>query len=395
MKTKTIAIIGISVLVIAAIISTIVYKRAQNREYERYQRCVVLHETKKYPEAVELLNDFLKDYPKSQYANEVLYRLADANQNTDDYVNAEKAWKKLIQTTELSPELKVEAQFRKGLCQEKLGNTDEAIESYKTVTNLNTVSKDYVPSAWYRLGILYEKNDSKQDAVYAYKQLLENYPKHESVNSAAKKLGDWNLDYFLEQNTIIYHVKSGDRIQTIARRYNTVPELIKKINGLRSDMIRLGQTLRIPKVDFDIEVSLDGRVLKLKSDGKVIKQYPVGIGDRQHPTPKGTFKIVNKLVNPEWRSPEGRIVPPNAPDNELGTRWMGIANRKIHQVAGYGIHGTIEPETIGKAESQGCVRMHNRDVEELFDLVKRGTEVVIKEEIEAEKWYIPNFSKES
>lgn len=394
MKTKTTAILIISILIVATIVGVVIYKRIEAKRYERYQRCVALHESGQYPKAIELLNDFLEDYPESEYATDALYRLADANQKTDDYANAEKAWKKLIEKPKLSSERKVEAYYKKGVCQEKLGTTDAAIESYEAVTNLHTESKDYVPSAWYHLGSLYESKSLKNDAAEAYRKLVENYPEHKSTGKAAEKLGDWNLDYFLDQHTVIYHVKSGDRIQTIAREHNTVPALIKKVNRLQSDMIRLGQTLRIPQeVDFNIEISLKRKVLNLKSNGKIIKQYPVCVGDEDHPTPRGAFKIVNKLVNPEWRSPDGRIVPPNAPDNELGIRWMGIANEEVHQVAGYGIHGTIEPELIGEARSKGCVRMFNKDVEKLFDLVKRGTKVVIKDRVESEKWYAPNFAK--
>ena len=394
MKNKTIAILAVSISIVAAIVAVVVYKRIRAQEYDQYQRCVALYESEQYPKAIELLNEFLEKYPENEYSADALYRLAKANQKTNDYANAEKAWKKLIDKPHLSQKRKAEAHYKKGLCQEDLGKIDAAIESYKAVTSLHIASKDYVPSAWYRLGRLYEEKDSKADAAYAYQKLVENYPEHKSTQTAAEKLGDWNLDHFLDENTIIYHVKSGDRIQTIARRYNTVPELIKKMNGLKSDMIRLGQTLRIPQeVDFNIEIGLKRKVLNLKHDGKIIKQYPVCVGDKDHPTPGGVFKIVNKLVNPEWRSPDGRIVPPNAPDNELGTRWIGIANEEIRQIAGYGIHGTIEPESIGKACSRGCVRMYNKDVEELFDLVRRGTQVVIRDEIESEEWYVPNFAK--
>ena len=397
MKNKKIVIIVIIVIstsLVAAIVTGVVYKKSKALEYKRYQRCVALYESKQYSQAIEPLNDFFDKYPESRYAMDVLYRLAQANQKTNDYANAEKAWQKLIDRPNLSQERKAEAHYEKGFCQENLGNINAAIESYKTVTRLHIVSEDYVPSAWYRLGILYEKEDSKADAVYAYKKLVENYPEHKYTQIAVDKLGSWNLEHFLNENTILYYVKSGDKIQTIARQHNSIPELIKKLNGLKSDMIGLGQTLRIPQVDFNIDIAFNEKILNLKHDGEIIKQYPICIGDKDHPTPKGVFKIINKLINPEWRSPDdGRIVPPNAPDNELGTRWMGIANEEVSRVTGYGIHGTIEPESIGKALSRGCVRMYNKDVEELFDLVKRGTKVSIRNEIESEGWYAPNFAK--
>ena len=65
------------------------------------------------------------------------------------------------------------------------------------------------------------------------------------------------------------------------------------------------------------------------------------------------------------------VIPADSPDNILGSRWMGF------DLPGYGIHGTTEPESIGKSCTQGCVRMLNSEVEELYDIVPVGTEVTI------------------
>ena len=84
----------------------------------------------------------------------------------------------------------------------------------------------------------------------------------------------------------------------------------------------------------------------------------------------GTFKIITRIPNPVWYT-QGAVVPTDSPENVLGSRWMGIDKK------GYGIHGTIDPEAIGKQATAGCVRMTNRDAEELFDIVPVGTEVTI------------------
>ena len=88
------------------------------------------------------------------------------------------------------------------------------------------------------------------------------------------------------------------------------------------------------------------------------------------PSPVGTFKVVNRIPNPVWYT-QGAVVPPESPENVLGTRWLGIDKQ------GYGIHGTTEPEAVGKQVTAGCVRMRNPDVEELFDIIPVGTEVTI------------------
>ena len=66
-------------------------------------------------------------------------------------------------------------------------------------------------------------------------------------------------------------------------------------------------------------------------------------------------------------------IPPGDPRNELGTRWIGFEPTN----GSYGIHGTIAPESIGKAVGNGCVRMLNEDVEELYDLVVAETPVEV------------------
>lgn len=81
---------------------------------------------------------------------------------------------------------------------------------------------------------------------------------------------------------------------------------------------------------------------------------------------------MQKVVNPTWYPSEGGIVPPDDPRNPLGTRWIGIGGS-------YGIHGTRDPDSIGKAESRGCIRMRNRDVEELYDmLIEEHSRVLIR-----------------
>jgi hypothetical protein len=78
------------------------------------------------------------------------------------------------------------------------------------------------------------------------------------------------------------------------------------------------------------------------------------------------------VANPTY-SHAGKIVGPG-PANPVGTRWMSLGYK------GYGWHGTNRPESIGRAASHGCIRMRNRDVEELFDLVRVGDEVDLIEE---------------
>ena len=136
-----------------------------------------------------------------------------------------------------------------------------------------------------------------------------------------------------------------------------------------SDTIRIGQRLRIWKGVFSIFVDKSQNILILKSDDEVVKVYSVATG-KNNITPVGDLKIIDKLVNPVWFK-SGAIVPPESPDNILGTRWMGF------NIPGYGIHGTTDPSSIGQQLTAGCVRMRNEEVEELYSLLPMGTQVTI------------------
>jgi lipoprotein-anchoring transpeptidase ErfK/SrfK len=116
-----------------------------------------------------------------------------------------------------------------------------------------------------------------------------------------------------------------------------------------------------------IVVSLEDHKLALVEDGKVVKVYPVAVGKPSTPSPVGTFTIQRRVMNPTY-SHDGRTVPPG-PHNPVGSRWMGLS---IH---GYGIHGTNEPNSIGKAASHGCIRMAKADLEELYPQVSVGDTV--------------------
>ena len=174
-------------------------------------------------------------------------------------------------------------------------------------------------------------------------------------------------------------VQAGESLERIARKYKTTVELISKSNLLKTDVIRPGDRLRVFKGVFDIAVSKTNNDLILSADGRFIKRYRVGTG-QYGKTPVGTFVIVDKIMDPPWWRPDGKVIPFGDKENVLGTRWMSIsAAEGTEQAAGYGIHGTWEEDTIGRQASAGCIRMLNAEVEELFTLVPAGTRVTITE----------------
>jgi len=116
-----------------------------------------------------------------------------------------------------------------------------------------------------------------------------------------------------------------------------------------------------------IVVSIPDRKLALLEDGHVVKLYSVAVGAPESPSPSGEFQIVRRLENPTYFRP-GVVIGPGA-SNPLGTRWMGLS------VKGFGIHGTNRPGSVGRNASHGCVRLRNRDMEDLFARARVGDHV--------------------
>jgi lipoprotein-anchoring transpeptidase ErfK/SrfK len=116
-----------------------------------------------------------------------------------------------------------------------------------------------------------------------------------------------------------------------------------------------------------IVVSIADRKLALIEGERTVRIFETAVGAPKSPSPTGIFQIVNSIADPTWYT-KGKIVPPGK-CNPLGTRWLGLS------VKGYGIHGTNRPDSIGHNASHGCIRMRNREVEELFKMVAVGDQV--------------------
>ncbi len=124
-----------------------------------------------------------------------------------------------------------------------------------------------------------------------------------------------------------------------------------------------------------VVVNLPGHTLRVYEHGILKREFPVAIGATSAPTPVGITTVKNRVENPVYYPPNwGELglepVPPG-PDNPVGSVWIGL------EWPGYGIHGTNAPSSIGRTVSLGCIRMHNRHVEELYTIVRVGTPVEI------------------
>ena len=220
----------------------------------------------------------------------------------------------------------------------------------------------------------FKKSKELVKAKDAYRKILADYPEAENISSVQKELEQINMELIFSNRavpgkTTIHEVVSGDTLGKLAKKYGTTIELIKKSNNLKSDVIRVGQRLRIWTGMFNVYIDKSQNILILKDGNEVIKVYDVSTGTNNS-TPVGEFTITSKLVDPVWFN-RGVVVPPDSPANVLGSRWLGF------DIPGYGIHGTVEPDAIGQQVTAGCVRMRNPEVEELYSILPMRTKVTI------------------
>ena len=206
-----------------------------------------------------------------------------------------------------------------------------------------------------------------------YKDAMAQLQDLNKLDQTKKTIEDLNIQIIfsslVDECSQIYTVKSGDSLAKIANKFDTTVNLIKRANNLKSNIIRPGQRLKVNTCVFSLVADKSQNILLLKRKDEIVKTYIVSTGENNS-TPVGTFKIVNKIVDPAWFR-VGAVIPAESPENILGSRWMGF------DVQGYGIHGTTDPDNLGKQVTMGCIRMRNEEVEELFDLIPTGTEIII------------------
>jgi len=253
--------------------------------------------------------------------------------------------------------------------QEQEARSAEA-ESSRTVTDDNSGRRLLAAAMKHR-----EAGDllkAKESAL----RTLEVSKSPDTLNQARDLLGEINIKLLTSPHDMPekadYTVQSGDTLAVLAKKHGTTVDLIQRGNNITGSLIRIGDRLRIFSGSFSIHVDKSTNLLDLYLNKKFFKRYRVGTGEFNR-TPVGEFTITDRIQEPTWWKPDGKAVPFGDPENELGTHWLSLS------VRGYGIHGTWEPETIGKQASAGCVRLLNKNIEELYTILPIGTEVTIQD----------------
>ncbi len=230
----------------------------------------------------------------------------------------------------------------------------------------------------------FESRDKLVEARERYLAVLDRGADGRARREAEAALGKINIALIKtvrpmpEKIDVI--VRSGDSLERIARRHGTTVDLIQEANLISNpNRIRAGDHLRIFVGKFALTASKERNDMVVTMNGTFFKRY--GIGSGLHgKTPVGLFTITEKIKEPVWWRPDGKEIPFGHEENILGTRWMTLrASEGTPDVRGYGIHGTWDESSIGKAESAGCLRMRNHEVEELFLYIPTRTPVTIVE----------------
>lgn len=195
-----------------------------------------------------------------------------------------------------------------------------------------------------------------------------------AIDRARSLLGEVHVELVTTPRSmpekVEYVVESGDSLARLAKKFNTTIELLQKGNHITGSMIKIGDRLRILNGQFRMEIKKSTNVMDVYLNDRFFKRYSVGTGEYSR-TPVGDFKVTDRIHQPTWWRPDGKAIPYGSEENELGTHWLSL------DVRGYGIHGTWEPETIGRQASAGCIRLTNENIEELYALIPVGTPVSI------------------
>ncbi len=166
-----------------------------------------------------------------------------------------------------------------------------------------------------------------------------------------------------------YVIQPGDVLAKIAAAAKVTPDLLASVNGIADkNQIREGQAIKVVSGPFRAVVHKHSYTLDIYLGDTFLREFRVGLG-ADDSTPTGEWRVATKLVNPTYYPPRGGdIVAADDPNNPLGERWIGlvgVSGNALDQQR-YGIHGTNEPDSIGKNRSMGCIRLRNEDVEQLY-----------------------------
>ena len=200
----------------------------------------------------------------------------------------------------------------------------------------------------------------------------------QEIEDARRGLEGWQCALLTPKREVegaaIHVVASGESVTHVAKKYGTTAAAVMRLNDMaKPSQIAAGARSKVLPGPIEVRVSLAACTLRVFWRSGVLRELPCCVGDASKgcATPVGTYTVVDRVIDPPYTSPEGKVIPGRTPENPIGSRWIKFA-------PSYGIHGTNEPDSVGKALSKGCVRMRNEDVEWLYDFLPMGSTIVIE-----------------
>lgn len=179
---------------------------------------------------------------------------------------------------------------------------------------------------------------------------------------------------------VVAHIAApGQTLGRIADNYRITEDLLAEVNGIANKhLIRQGQRIKALRGPFHATVSKSDHLMHLYLQDTYVRTFRVALGI-DGGTPTGKWKVKDKLPNPGWTDPRtGKRWHPDDPNNPIGEYWIGLEGIEGNAVGqfGYGIHGTIEPETIGRDVSLGCIRLAADDIAAVYKMLVVGHSLV-------------------
>ncbi len=182
-----------------------------------------------------------------------------------------------------------------------------------------------------------------------------------------------------EEDAYYYTIKSGDVLVNVVKHEKLCigDQIIKRINNIEDvRKIRTGQKVKLIKGPFDAIVTKHAYTLDLYHHGMFVKSYRIGLG-LDGKTPVGHWLVKTRVPQAPWTSSSGKIIYFGQAGYPLGAAgfWVGLQaeeNTNTINLPGFGIHGTNEPDSIGRDASHGCIRLQDKDIEEVYGLLYEG-----------------------
>jgi len=172
-----------------------------------------------------------------------------------------------------------------------------------------------------------------------------------------------------------YKVKPGDQLRLIGNQFKVPYEILMQINNIRSpETLKASETIKVINGPFHARVHRSTFTIDLFLQNTFVRSFPVGLGKPGMETPTGLWVVKpgGKLIKPIWTDPiTNKTYYPQSPDYPLGSRWIGLegVEGQAKDRTGFAIHGTKDPNEIGTAGSQGCIRLHNGDAILVYNLL--------------------------